>query len=243
MIYHSVVINVATNTTNSLVDITEQDNNSHQLIIKLVCNTGNHFFNIEGYVPSIEFYDEATDTVVMSDSVTVVNAYRGYLSYVIGKRLLSHPARYTVRLKLSNNTIIDCPSQMTFSFIVNVLRNSTCLPPCCPNTEVTISKEFYEDLKEHLGNQLIHVSECDRAILSYLQDNLDTFVTTENIFQILETSPEFETTVSNIVEKIFSDPNSEVYKSLVDSLLNSEEFLSLVSRMDSLETNLSWVKL
>lgn len=271
MVYHSVVLNVQKNTSNCVLDIIEKDKNSHQLLIKLVCSDG-HYYNISGYTPEIEFYDNTTNTTVLTTSVDIVNSYRGYLSYILGERILMNPSRYTVTLRLYevNGSSI---SKLSSTFILNVLKDSSgsCCP--CPDIEVTISKEFYDELKCHLDNRLIHVSESDRAILSFLTDNLDTLVThqefdpvkqnVENLNDITTNLTTNVTTLSTNVTNVISTVESlarqvENYTVQIQNLQNndklqdtrignSEENIyilsSQVKELQESQESLNWVNL
>lgn len=184
MVYHSVVLDVQKNTSNCVLDIYEKDKNSHQLLIKLICDA-DHPYNISGYRPEIEFFDTESNTKVLTTAVDVINPYRGYLSYILGERILQDPARYTVSLRLYDDTSV---SRFTCTFILNVIKdpNSGCDCPCCGgSTEVTISKEFYDALKKHIENSSIHVSESDRVLLDYFTDNFDELVKVSQEFPII----------------------------------------------------------
>ena len=201
MVYHSVVLDVQTNTSNCVLDIIEKDKNSHQLLIKLICSDG-HPYNISGYTPEIEFYDNTTNTTVLTTAVDIVNAYRGYLSYILGDRILQNPSRYTVTLRLYE---INGSEYARFSstFILNVLKDSTYPTDCpCPSVEVTITKEFYDALKAHIEDMAIHVSESDRAILTWISDNYDTFVTHQEFDPVAQNVENLNTTTGNLVTNV-----------------------------------------
>lgn len=224
MVYHSVILDVQKNISNCVLDIMEKDKNSHQLLIKLVCS-GGHYYNISGYTPQLSFYDTVTKTTVLTTAIDVVNEYRGYMSYVVGERILMHPSRYTVTLRLFE-TIGGTAAKLSCSFILNVVKDSSCPGPCppCPDIEVTISKEFYDELKNHLDNQLIHVSESDRAILSYLTDNLDTFVTTNEFEPVKTNVDNLNITTSNLTTNVATmDINVRNLTSTVTSLARQIE--------------------
>lgn len=226
MVYHSVVLNIQKNTSSCVLDIIEKDKNSHQLLIKLVCDDG-HFYNVNGYTPEIEFYDTTTKTTVLTTTVDIVNGYRGYLSYVLGERILMNPSRYTVTLRLyeTNGSLV---SKLSSTFILNVLKDSSSTDCTCPSVEVTISKEFYDELKNHLDNNLIHVSESDRAILTYLTDNLDSLVTDEEFGPIKQNVENLNDITSNLTKNVTTlDTN-------VTNVINTVDALAkLISQYDS----------
>lgn len=211
MVYHSVVLNVGSSTSNCSIDIMQGDTNSHQLLIKLTCCGA--FYNISGYEPELTFYDATTETVVLTTAVNVLNDYRGYLSYVIGPRMLQNYGRYTVTLRLKQGNFV----KQQCNFVLNVTKNQGCTCGCCDDVEVTISKEFYDEIRNHIDDTSIHISESDKAALDWLSDNLGTLVvnpdseTPQSIYDIIKTSPEFREQVT------------EICKDLVDSGTLSQE--------------------
>lgn len=242
MIYHSVVLNVQKNTSSCILDIIEKSPNSHQLLIKLVCSDG-HYYNISGYTPQIEFYDENTKSTVLTTSVDIINSYKGYLSYVLGERILKNSSRYTVTLKLYENNggsdaVIKC------SFVLNVVKDP-CYPdtPCfCPDIEVTISKKFYNELKSHLDNALIHLSESDRALLEFLSENLDSFVTHQEFDPVQQNVSNLNTTTMNLTNNV-----ATMSTNVINLISTVEALTSLVdqlrSDLDDQSSALEWVNL
>lgn len=205
MVYHSVVLDVQKMTSSCILDIVEKDKNSHQLLIKLVCDAG-HPYNVSGYTPQIEFFDNSTNTKVLTTAVDIVNAYRGYLSYILGERIVQNPSRYTVSLKLYDNSG-SSSARMTCQFILNIIKDpnsSGCDCGCGGSTEVTISKEFYDELKNHLDDRLIHVSESDRAILTYLTDNLDDLVHKSDLEPINQNLSNLNEITDNLTKNLTS---------------------------------------
>lgn len=224
MVYHSVVLDVQKNISNCVLDIMEKDKNSHQLLIKLVCS-GGHYYNISGYTPQLSFYDNVTKTTVLTTAIDVVNEYRGYMSYVVGERILMNHSRYTVTLRLFE-TIGGTAAKLSCSFILNVVKDPSCPGTCppCPDIEVTISKEFYDELKNHLDNKIIHVSESDRAILSYLTDNLDTFVTHPEFDPVKQNVDNLNITTENLTTNVATmDINVRNLTSTVEALARQIE--------------------
>lgn len=263
MVYHSVILDIQKNTSSCVLDIVEKDKNSHQLLIKLVCDEG-HFYNISGYRPEIEFFDNSTNTKVLTTAVDIVNAYRGYLSYVLGERIVQNPSRYTVTLRLIGEHGSES-ERLSCSFILNILRDPS-RPPGCDchhSSEVTISKEFYDELKNHLDNRLIHVSESDRAILTFLTDNLDSLVTQEdlipinqNLSNLNEITGNLTTNVSTMSTNVINLTQTvEALASQIGSYterINEAEMLSKQASKDSkaalsgveeLQSSLNWVEL
>lgn len=205
MIYHSVELNVQKNTSNCSVELYEKDKNSHQLLIKLVTDQG--YFNVSDYRPEIEFYDSVKGTKVLTTAVDIVNSARGYLSYVLGERIVQNPSRYTVSLRLIKNPqdSEQISSEFTCTFILNVLKDYSRLGcDCFKDVEVTISKEFYEELTHHLDNSSVHVSESDRVILKYLSDNLDSLATKEDIDNLSKAIESLSERVKVLEDKINS---------------------------------------
>ena len=190
--------------------INQRDGNTHQILFKLV--DGCKFFNVSGYEPEISFYDEDTKTVVITSAVTVLNDYRGYLSYTIGNSLLRKNGRYTVTLKLKGKGDgCDCGcghhGNLTFKFILNVVKSQDSGDSQCPchNYEVPLTKEFYDKLCAHLNNRLIHLSESDRIVLNSLSDMLNYIVTSgggfthSDIVHVLAPREDFAELVQQIV--------------------------------------------
>lgn len=263
MVYHSVILDIQKSTSSCVLDIMEKDKNSHQLLIKLVCEEG-HYYNVSGYKPEIEFFDNSTKTKVLTTAVAIVNPYRGYLSYILGERIVQNPSRYTVTLRLIGDQG-GSSSRLSCSFILNVLRDPSRPPGCgCGNsTEVTISKEFYDELKKHLDNQLIHVSESDRAILTFLTDNLDNLVTQEDLVPVNQNLSNLNEITTNLTSNVATMSTNVInLTSTVESLarqigsyterIEEAERLSKQASSDSqlslsgfneLQSSLSWTKL
>lgn len=259
MVYHSVILDADSLTSQCHIEIPEGNINSHQLLIKLVHSDGT-FFNVTGYDPVISFFDRKNKVVVETDSVTVINSYRGQLSYIIGDRLTEHYQRYVVKLTLSR----DDESIMSFDFIVNVVKNKSGKCPCPePKYEVIITKDFYERLKSHIDDKTIHLSESDRSLLDFLSDNYDTLVTTgtyNNIYELITTSEEFRTIIEEEVKTVFHDDEAiremikEVSMEAVDENLDQitsevleaveeqldERLGELEDRVTVLENNIDW---
>lgn len=204
MVYHSVILDAESLTSKCHIEIPEGNINSHQLLIKLVHSNGT-FFNITGYDPVISFFDSNNKVVVETEAVTVINAYRGQLSYIVGDRLTEHYKRYVVKLTLNK----DDTSIMSFDFIVNVIKSKPDKCPCPePEYEVIITKDFYEKLNSHVDDKTIHLSESDRSLLDFLSDNYDTLVTTgtyNNIYELITTSEEFKSVIEEEVKTVFYD--------------------------------------
>lgn len=141
MIDHDITLDLKSNTSHGVIEIPQGDINSHRLCIRII--HGGRFFNLKGWEPEIQFYDRDSGSLVISEAVTIVNSYRGQLSYVVGGRLTRTNQRYSVNLKLNSTT-----SELTSSFIVNVVMstadNDNC--PCNNNVEMTIPKELYDKL-------------------------------------------------------------------------------------------------
>lgn len=244
MVYHSVTIDMDSLTSSCVLDIMQGDANTHQLLIKLIC-CDNHYFNITGYIPQLEFYDQSNKTTVLTTAVDVINSYKGYVSYVLGERIVTDPARYTVTLKLIQDGSTSTCSQMSGQFILNIVKDGSSTDcPSAPSTEVTISEEFYCALKEHLCNTKIHLSDSDRAILDFLSENLDSFVThtefdpvkqnvenlndiTSNLTTNLET---LSTNVTNVISTV---------EALAKAIENyNDQFQEMDSRLGTAETNI-----
>lgn len=182
MVYHSIVLNVKENTNTAVIDIYQSSGNSHQLLIKLI-KENEECFDVSNYNAQIEFIDYHSNSKVISSSVDIINGPRGYLSYVVGDRLVKNSGRYTAVLKLINK---DTLSQVICSFVISVSKDPTfsgC--DCCTSVEVTISKEFYNELVSHLDNEQIHVTPTDRIILNFLAENLDNLATKEDVENLL----------------------------------------------------------
>lgn len=179
MVYHSVTLDVQKNTSSCILDIIEKDKNSHQLLIKLVCN--DYYYDISDCTPEIEFYDTETKSVVTTKVIDIVNPCRGYLSYVVGERILTNPSRYTVTLRLYQN---DGTARLSLTFILNVIKDSSQSKDCQSSSEVAISEEFYEELKSHLDNEIVHLTDSDRVVLSYLTDNLNNLVLVKDLEEV-----------------------------------------------------------
>lgn len=236
MVYHSVILDIQKNTSSCVLDIMEKDKNSHQLLIKLVCSEG-HYYNISGYTPEIEFYDNNTNTTVLTTAVDIVNDYRGYLSYVVGERILMNPSRYTVTLRLYE-TNGDSVARLSTTFILNVIKDpSQSSGCCCPDVEVTISKEFYEEIKKHLDNRLIHVSESDRAILSFLTDNLNELVLHKDFDPVKQNVENLNDITSNLTTNLTTlDTNVRNLTNTVDAIARMVEGYDL--RMKEIDEEL-----
>lgn len=215
MIYHSIELNVQKNTSKCRVEVYEKDRDSHQLLIKLV--TDNGYFDASDYSFEIEFYDSSTRTKVLTSVIDIVNPSRGYLSYILGERIVRNPGRYTVVLNMTREVgssspgrcNCHCPSQNKCTFVLNVLRDpsgSGC--NCNDNVEVTISKEFYEELERHLDNRSAHVSPSDRVVLKFLEDNLDDLVTKDEIEDLTQSVEETRESVGQIDEKVVEVENN-----------------------------------
>jgi len=227
MVYHSVILDAESLTSQCHIEIPEGDINSHQLLIKLVHSNGT-FFNVTGYDPVISFFDLKNKVVVETDAVTVINAYRGQLSYVIGDRLTEHYQRYVVKLTLNK----DDTSVVSFDFIVNVIKNKSDKCPCPePEYEVIITKDFYEKLKSHVDDKSIHLSDSDRSLLDFLSDNYDTLVTTgtyNNLYELITTSEEFKSVLEEEVRAIIHNDES------VHEMINEASMEAVDNNLDKI---------
>lgn len=227
MVYHSVVINVSDNSNNCFIDIYQNDGNSHEIIFKLI--DGDRFFNVSGYTPEITFYDEEAKAVVITSAVTVLNDYRGYLSYVIGNSLLRKYGRYVVTLSLkmsASNEDCVCRSDLSFKLVLNVLKSDG--PHCGCNYEVAITKKFYDKLRSHLDNTKIHLSDSDREALDWLLNN----------FSYLETlGDDVETLQSYIPEGTSSPDNTLVNETMLSNAISASGAMHFLGMAPHFEGN------
>jgi len=150
-IYHSVKIDVTHGTNTAILDLPQGDYYSHNIIIWLY--EGHRSYDISGYTPSLKWYNEDDDKTIVSDAVNIINPVKGQLSYIPAAALLKDDGRYVVqlRLKATNGGI---SSQMSFRFIINV--NKDIMFEEDENVEVTISKEYKEQLDQAIEHMKWH---------------------------------------------------------------------------------------
>ena len=192
-ITHELIANLETGayTVKPPIDIHQGDVNTHVLLIKLRNNDG-HFVTIDDNAkPKISFRRDDSE-VVSSYTVSVVNSYRGILSYMVGPAFTKTPGRYTVYLDVSN---CGCNSReckrLVISFVITITKTEIYVPP---DREITISKEFLDEIRAHLKDTEIHLSAADRQFL-------DTFTPlSDDLLDLLNT--DFKEMIDNrIIEK------------------------------------------
>lgn len=233
MIFHTLVIDVNTGTctcsSRSSVDIPQGDKNSHQLLLKLV--HGDKFYSIEeGCTPEITFYDSFDHELFTSLSPKIANAYRGYVTYVVGPRLVRDFGRYVGRLDLYDR---HHDRKISARFIVNVIKTSYedgCGCGCDGgSTEVVVTREFYNDLLKHLRDDQRHLTDEDRDLLDWVAQNKSTILTFDNLGQALSEDPE--------VREILEQTVKEVVKETVDDF---QDISDLRDEVDQVQENLTW---
>lgn len=183
-VVHELVVNLETGayTVKPPLDIHQGDSNTHVLLFKLRNNECNFLSINPDARPTISFIKEdigtGTRKEIISDAVTIVNPYRGVLSYVVGPALVKDYGRYTVVLNIGTcfNLLMYGPK---VTFTITITKVDSYQPE---DLEVAITQEFYDEVVKHLNNQNIHVSETDRLFLNTfenLSDKLFELVTTD----------------------------------------------------------------
>lgn len=231
MIFHTLVVDIHTGTcsSRSSVEIPQGDKNSHQLLIKLTHN--DKFYSIgEDYTPEITFYDSFDKELFTSLSAKIVNNYRGYVSYVVGPRLVRDFGRYVGRLDLYDR---HHDRKVSARFIVNVTKTSYDDGGCgCGedgSTEVVVTREFYKDLLAHLRDDHRHLTDEDRDLLDWVAQNKSTILTFDNIGQALLEDPE--------IRKIFEETINEIVK---ESVEGATDLMKVTERVDQIQDTLTW---
>lgn len=162
---HKVIANVDSNvcTINPPIDIHQGEVNAHVLLIQL-CSNHSKFISIDkDNKLKIEFY--LNDNLIESSDVQIEDEYRGRVSYVVGATVTNTPGRYTTYLIINNQSE---EVLVKISFIVTVSKSHDFNPN---SNEVVMTKEFYEELQEHMENKDIHCDPDDvDRVLRLVQD-------------------------------------------------------------------------
>ncbi len=174
-IIHDIYVNVEDNVCRIKppIDIHQGDNNNHIFLFHLQDSKGN-FVNIEEDATfKIEFYLDGN--LIISEGIVVDNYYRGLISYGVGSTITKNFGRYTTYLKmLIGDTVIS-----TISFVTLISKTHDF---SSSNTEVIITKAFYETLEKHLSDTECHLSEEDKDFLETLDGDLDALVNLIDIY-------------------------------------------------------------
>lgn len=170
---HTMIVNVenSTFTVTPPLDIHQSDRNSHILLIKL-CNNNNKFISIDEDVTyKIFFYRSSDETLIESEDVKIENYYRGILSHVLGPTVMSDFGKYTCTLRgYLDDEII---SSISFPITVSKDHNYT-----AKSNEIAMTKEFYNELNEHMDDTEIHLQEIDRDFIDTFNDQVDALLKT-----------------------------------------------------------------
>lgn len=155
MIYHNIVIDLSSNSTEGVVDIIEGNQGSHEVRIQLkgkVCYSDLLGTPVISYV--VKDPETQEDVTIVSKSAKVINPCRGIVSWVVEDRLLQDFGRHTVVLSFSKERVDEKVSPdrepkvvISCTFIVNVAKRpeQTTDPS---EVEVSITQEFYEKLEK-----------------------------------------------------------------------------------------------
>lgn len=232
MIFHTLVVDVNTGTCScrSSVEIPQGGKNSHQLLIKLV--RGSKFYSIdEGCTPEITFYDSFDHELFTTLSPKIANAYRGYVTYVIGPRLVRDFGRYVGRLDLYDR---HHDRKVSARFVVNVTKSSFEDGCGCDggSTEVVVTREFYNNLLKHLRDDRRHFTDEDRDLLDWVAQNQSTILTFDNLGQALSEDPE--------VRKILEETVNEIVKETIEGV---QDVSDLKEEVGQIQDNLTWSNL
>lgn len=164
---YTIIVNMVTNTCKSLapLDFHQGDSRLSTLMFHLNNGTNDPVTISEDHSFKIEFYKN--DTLLTSDDVNIENRYRGRVSYVVTDTLTKNPGRYTSYLVMydKNNEEI-----FRTSFILNVAKSHNYQPN---STEIALTKEYKQELDDHMLDEQIHLSEIDRDFLDTFSDQVD----------------------------------------------------------------------
>lgn len=172
LITHEIYCNVESSsvTISPPIDIHEGDSNSHVLLFKLRNGDDKPIQISESSSPVIKFYDSDTNRLIVSNSVSIVNAYRGVLSYTIGPAIVSTAGRKTVYLDLNNcQCNCSCGSSVSFTMTVSKVHDYC---QCGDDVETTITKAEHDKIMGHIADKEIHLDGTDREFLSTLEPHL-----------------------------------------------------------------------
>ena len=236
MVYHPITINVKDDYNDAVLDIYQNDGNSHEIIFKLI--DGDTFYNVSQYQAEVIYHHEDCPEKVIVTPVSVINAYKGYLSWVIGNSVLKEQGRYTVTLALkvrcpllNNNDNFSYTEDLSLKFILNVVKNKE--GDASPGSEVVITKEFYDTVCDHIDDRDIHLSEEDRRAINKITDIIDYVIlnkadSDDDVVKILSERQDFTDLVVEIAQ---TDP--DVIRGLVTAVGNINTQLTELVRVPS----------
>lgn len=182
IVRHNLIANVEAGsyTVSPPLDIHQNDNNSHLLIIRLVNDQGNSIEIGGNTQAQIIFSYPDTEEQILSDSVEIINPYRGLLSYKIGGAILKRVARVTAYLKLYNPKDSDIEDLLddeeeckacnlaSVSFVIKVFKNATYVGDES-KTDATITVEEYRKIMEHIApDEVLHTTQEEHNYLTDL---------------------------------------------------------------------------
>lgn len=214
MIFHTVVIDVSTGTCSgrSTVEIPQGDKDSHQILIKLV--QGDQFYHIdEGSSVEMTFYDSFDHELFTSLAPKIANYYRGYVTYVVGERLIRDFGRFVSRVDVYDK-LHD--RKASARFIIDIVKsdfNDQCGCGCGCNdsqVEVVITKDFYKTLLCHLRDNTRHLTDEDRDLLNFIAENQNAFITYDNLGKALQNDPEINEILRSTITEIVKDVVPEI---------------------------------
>lgn len=199
MICHSIILNVDTGTWDRAVEIPQGDGNAHSILLRLVSNKGP--LNLTGFTSSVKFYrSEDGKSFDTMNTSKVVNGYRGYVSYLVGHNLTEFTGRLVGEVTLLDD--INC-RQFSAKFIVNIVLDANKAEDS--SVEVIITKEFYDSLVSHLGDESLHLSAEDHDLLDFVAENRDAFITSHNLAHAIKKDHEVYVYMKGIAQKVLND--------------------------------------